>query len=89
MHPQHPNSPSQAGGRVLQRIEKKPILWHSQTQQTQSLIRVKPHETKKKNGGGRLRLTSHDTTINNLAISIEEFGHIIGPCVRRELCESS
>lgn len=33
------------------------------------------------------RLTSHDTTINNFAISIEEFGYIFGPSIRRKLCK--
>ena len=86
MHPQHPN--------LLSRVEhghlKKYILWHFQTQQTQSLVHFqgKPHATKKY-GGGRLRLTSHDTTISNFAISIEEFGHIIGPYIRREVYKSS
>jgi hypothetical protein len=88
MHPQHPNLFSQSGARAF--FKKKTILWHFQTQQTQSLVHFqgKPHGTKKY-GGGKLRLTSHDTTINNFAISIEEFGHIIGPCIRGELCKSS
>jgi hypothetical protein len=34
-----------------------------------------------------LRLTSHDTTINDFAISIEELGYVIRPGIRRELCK--
>jgi hypothetical protein len=32
---------------------------------------------------------SHDTTIDDFAISIEKFGHIFGPCIRRKLWRSS
>ena len=86
MHPQHPKFSSQ-----LRKwgFETKGILWRFQTQQTQNLSSFRVSLIGQNKNEGRLRLTSHDTTVNYFAISIEKFGYVFGPSIRRKFCKSS